>query len=82
MTPPFKPSEIMKATEDFIRALEHKSSRDVIDKHMGSDEEIRIKYLFLCQMLASTTSIIDRMEMNTRFIAMLARTGMGGENEG
>jgi hypothetical protein len=67
------PSEVIIANETFIEARVGKASADVLDANMGKDfDAVKLKYLFLAQMLASTTTRQQRAKMAMDFVQMMA----------
>jgi len=69
------PSGILKDIEDFTRLLYNKGSDEVLTQHLKqfSPDDIELRYMFVCQMMALSMTRGERMQMQIDMIKMLAK---------
>lgn len=68
------PAAILKDIEEFTRALGNQASQDVLEMHLKdlTPDDIKLRYLFACQMMASFLEPAVRKDMHIGMIKMMA----------
>jgi uncharacterized protein YbjQ (UPF0145 family) len=73
------PSQVVIANEELVRSLERHASEEVLSANIGDDpEDVELKYLFMAQMLALTTTREQRKDMALQLMTTMARQ-QGGD---
>lgn len=70
------PAAILKDIEEFTRALANQASSEVLEMYLDRDhtpDDIKLRYMFACQMMASFLEPEVRRDMQIGMIKMLAR---------
>jgi len=69
------PSGVLRSIEEFTRQLGNQASKEVLDAALQdlSPDDIKLRYLYACQMMASFTTPEERKAWHFGLIKMMAK---------